>query len=449
MFRILLVEDNNEMRGALKSTLTLAGYAVTEAEHGRIAQNKLKLEEFDLVISDFQMAHMNGIELLKWIKENKNLPVILITGFSQLLETQTASSLGASGFLTKPFSYKEVLKVIQKVMAPDSSVTKIEDTDLSFCAIPIEDFVSGSGMQIGIYIKLGPKKYIRIAHQGDEVPNDKVEAYKEKGVHFLYAKKDDFGRFIGFNLNLSKILKDDDQVSAEKKTRFMRYTTGLILENTAVKGINKNAFDQASNSLNSYMSLITDSSDLFQVLQALNGENDRLYSHSLAVSIYSVMLAKQLGWKSQPNLFKLTTAGLFHDIGEKEIDSEITAKKFDSLTLDEKKKFEAHCDRGRAMLLELTDIPADVVQIVHEHHECYSGRGYPRQLKKESIHPLARVIAVADKFCNYALKSSRSSGCDAETAFRHVEESHKDEIDPEILEALRAMCQPAPTNLNV
>ena len=443
MFRILLVDDDMDMRQAMRTTLSQAGYAITEAEHGRIAQNFLKTEKFDLVISDFQMPQMNGVELLTWIKGNVNIPVILITGFSHILETQSAFDMGAAGFLTKPFSYREVLQTIQKVLAPTDANQSLEDTEASFCQIPIDDFVSGSGMQISIYIKLSEKKFIRISHQGDEVATDKVETYKSKGVNYLYAKREDFSRLVGFNLNLSKLVQNDPNVSAEKKARFLQYTTALIMENTAIKGVQKNAFEHANNSLNTYMSLVANSSDLFQVLQALDSNDDWLYAHSLGVSMYSLMIGKRLGWKGQSTLFKLSTAALFHDIGEKELPKEITQKPKESLTLEERKIFETHSERGRNILVELNEVPADILQIVYEHHEDCLGRGYPKQTKKEKIHPLAKVIAVADRFCNYAIKSPRSQGCDAAKAIELMEKHDAHQLDVYCFAALKAVCDPS------
>lgn len=189
MLRVLVVDDQRGMREALRALLAGGGHDVTEAENGKVAQEILESDNFDLVISDIQMPHVNGVELLAWIKARKAIPVILVTGFSHILETQQAFDLGAADFLIKPFSYKDITRAIDRLFAPKPAVAEYDGPATAYCRIPIEDFVSGASVQINIYIKLSDSKYIRVAHAGDQIPTDRVENYKAKGLAYLYAEK--------------------------------------------------------------------------------------------------------------------------------------------------------------------------------------------------------------------------------------------------------------------
>lgn len=60
------------------------------------------------------MPYLNGVELLEWIVQHKKTPVILMTGFSHILETQKAYELGASSFITKPFKDADIATAIKK-----------------------------------------------------------------------------------------------------------------------------------------------------------------------------------------------------------------------------------------------------------------------------------------------------------------------------------------------
>src|SRR5690242_19498858 len=101
--RLMVVDDNDVFRSALKICLEDAGYEVVVAENGKAASEILGLRDFKAVISDIRMSPIDGIELLKFIKTSSTTPVILMTGFSDLLETHQATQLGAAGFLSKPF----------------------------------------------------------------------------------------------------------------------------------------------------------------------------------------------------------------------------------------------------------------------------------------------------------------------------------------------------------
>ena len=87
MNRILLVDDDEIFRKALQKNLENLGFEVNPAQNGKEAVEVLQRTTFDLVISDIRMPEMDGIELTKYIKANLKLPIILITGFAEILET--------------------------------------------------------------------------------------------------------------------------------------------------------------------------------------------------------------------------------------------------------------------------------------------------------------------------------------------------------------------------
>ena len=115
--RILVVDDDATLRHALRIILMKENYNVTEAEDGKVAQELMEKADFDLVISDIKMPRLDGVALFEWNKKTKNIPTILITGFSDLLETQEAFNLGVKEFLAKPFDAKEILKAIHCLLS--------------------------------------------------------------------------------------------------------------------------------------------------------------------------------------------------------------------------------------------------------------------------------------------------------------------------------------------
>ena len=108
MAKILLVDDDISFRGALMATLEIAGHDITSAENGLEALEVLKENKFDLIISDIQMPKMNGVDLTKEVRKNSQIPIILITGFSQIFETKQAFEIGANDFIPKPFEREDI-----------------------------------------------------------------------------------------------------------------------------------------------------------------------------------------------------------------------------------------------------------------------------------------------------------------------------------------------------
>ena len=440
--KILIVEDNSDMRRAMKEVIRLAGYEPAEAENGKIARELISIYNPDLIISDFQMPYFDGLELLKWVKANKPTPFILVTAFGHILETQEAFAAGADDFFTKPFKASDILASVRKILFPEKKEEQLkENLDLVYCRIPIEDFVSHEQVRVNIHIRLSEKKYVRVAHKGDVVPMDRVDNYKTKGVNYLYAQKDDFAQLVGFNIKIAQSITPRAGFSFEKKANFLRYTTETLMEDIAVNGIDRESFENAQSCMKSFMSLITESFTMCELLNALNGHANWLYAHSLGVSVYSIMIGKKMGWNSSITFFKLGIAGLFHDIGQKEISPEILEKTRPELSQLERKMYETHPSRGQEILQSLREIPNEILQVVGDHHETNLGQGYPQRLTKEKIHPLAKIIAVADWFCYESLKSPFTPGCDAQTAISRISQNQISNFDKQALMALTSLCR--------
>ncbi len=435
--KILIVDDNEDLRRALVEIVESGGYEVRVAEDGEVGRAIYDTDRPDLVLTDLKMPNMNGFELLKYVRAAGKTPVVLMTAFGHIIETKRAFDMGADDFFTKPLKGEEILASIRKCLGEEKKAPP-ENIEKMYCRIPVQDFVSHEVLRMNVHVRLSPTKYVRVAHKGDHVPPERVETYKAKGVTYLYVHKDDFAMLVGFNLKLARKVSGDSNIDFLKRANFMRYTTETILEQIAVKGVDEQAYEDAKDCMKSYIQLISDSYTITDMLDSLNSHADWIYAHSLGVSVYSIMIARKLGWTSSNTFFKLGMAALLHDIGLKEVDPEILSAPRHTLNHETRNIYETHTVRGREILAALREIPDEVIQIVNQHHEACHGRGYPARLSQEKIHPLAKIVAVADSFCYEALKTPHSDACDAGTAIRRMDSSHG--FDPAVFEALRSQC---------
>ena len=119
MKHILIVDDEPNNQRILNYTLTKAGFSTSIASNGEAALKLLNNTEPDLAIVDFAMPVMDGITLLKKIRDTvkfKTLPIIILTGSGDDRERIQAEELGIQGFLTKPSSTKMVLEVVNGIL---------------------------------------------------------------------------------------------------------------------------------------------------------------------------------------------------------------------------------------------------------------------------------------------------------------------------------------------
>lgn len=116
--RVLIVDDSDVLRKIVSFNLTKEGFIVEEARDGLEALEKLKANKPDLVILDIMMPHLNGFEVLKRMRadpELSNIPVIILTAKGGENDAKTALSIGANGFLTKPFSPVKLVEEVRRV----------------------------------------------------------------------------------------------------------------------------------------------------------------------------------------------------------------------------------------------------------------------------------------------------------------------------------------------
>ncbi len=125
---IIVVEDNDTMRLGIVESLRRDGYKVTPYEDGPSALKDLNFKHADVAIVDLRMEPLNGIEVLKKIKEiNPSTEVLMISAYGKIEDAVEAMKLGASDFLTKPFSPDELRIRVKKIFEKIQSHKKIED----------------------------------------------------------------------------------------------------------------------------------------------------------------------------------------------------------------------------------------------------------------------------------------------------------------------------------
>jgi CRP-like cAMP-binding protein/CheY-like chemotaxis protein len=230
MKKILLIEDNFEMRENIAEILELADYEVHIAENGKVGVEKAKKELPHIIICDVMMPELDGYGVLYMLGKNtatRNIPFIFLTAKSEQSDFRKGMNMGADDYLTKPFDETELLEAIERRLQKHQQfVHTPQEQNLEV----LEDFIE-KARGLDELEQLSKNRKVRtfkkkdiIFHEGDH-PNHlyfltkgKVKTYKinEDGKEFvteLYRE----GDYIGF----MSLLEDEeyhDTASAMEET---------------------------------------------------------------------------------------------------------------------------------------------------------------------------------------------------------------------------------------
>src|SRR5581483_2478799 len=130
----MIIEDDADIRGIVRTLLTNEGYLVEEAEDGRIALERVFLTKPDLILVDLRLPGLDGTEVCKRVRAGRmETPIIVISAAKEEFDKVLLLELGADDYLVKPFGARELLARIKAVMRrvkPDQSLRSFGSIDV-------------------------------------------------------------------------------------------------------------------------------------------------------------------------------------------------------------------------------------------------------------------------------------------------------------------------------
>lgn len=137
--RILVVDDELQLRRVLMSTLSALGFIVAGVESGEAALEKVREQKFDLILLDINMPGLNGLETCRAMRARSSVSILMLTVRNRAEDKILALDSGADGYVAKPFDVNELLARIRAALrrAPVSAfgetrVLRLEDLEVSF-----------------------------------------------------------------------------------------------------------------------------------------------------------------------------------------------------------------------------------------------------------------------------------------------------------------------------
>src|SRR5665213_3239953 len=173
---ILVVDDEPQLRRAMKATLTDLGYSVMEAKTGEEALEVLRRDPADLILLDLNMPGIGGLETCRAIRETSELPIIVLSVHNTERDKVEALDAGADDYVTKPFGIQELLARIRAAMrrmpSGEAGDRVVVNADLEI------DFAARRVTVRGKAVRLTPKEFgllkFLVDHANKAIPHRKL-----------------------------------------------------------------------------------------------------------------------------------------------------------------------------------------------------------------------------------------------------------------------------------
>ena len=156
MARILIIEDEKPMAEAISYTLEREGYETNIATDGESGWRLCQGDDYDLVILDLMLPSLDGLEILRRVRQESDIPILIQTAKDSEIDRVVGLELGADDYVTKPFNMRELVARVKAILRR-STVAPADEKEPSF--------VEGGDIRIDVY-----RHQVKIRGEAVEVP---------------------------------------------------------------------------------------------------------------------------------------------------------------------------------------------------------------------------------------------------------------------------------------
>jgi len=486
---ILIVDDEEHIRRLCSEILKRKSYQTVAVASAKAALEMIRSQHFDLLLTDISMPGMDGLELLRTVKESqKEIAAVIMTGYGTVDNAVQSLRLGVQGFVIKPFSQQELIKSIEdalekhrllhenmrlKLLVPLFEVGKTLLSDLHLTSL-LETFAL-------VVLKETRSDAAAVMLMDDRANGFKSETFVVPPEVFpaetILRIREVVGPWALEN-RIPLILVDQDSLTIEMRSLLNRCglsslvampflskdrVIGLLV---LCKKIGHASYNQSDLELTSILSgqatIAIENAKLFGMIQTKNRELEDFYfetvsalAHAIEVKdVYTgghgdrlvdlaIAIAKRLRVPQEETIW-LKYAAALHDIGKIGVKETILTKP-GKLTAEEYDEMKTHPAKGAEILKEVKFL-APVVPIVYHHQERYDGKGYPAGLAGNAIPIGSRIVAVLDAFDAMTTNRPYRKGLPMDVALGELRRHSGLQFDPEVVDAFLQVVSDIPNS---
>lgn len=443
---VLYIEDESSVRENIVIFLDSIFNQVVSASNGLEGLQQYKSMFFDIVITDVFMPQMNGIAMVKKIKElNPKQSVIITSACEESDYLLELINLGISHFLLKPLQTENMLKTFYEVVANIYNQRKVQE--------------------ITNHLRKELLHQTTLLEQYKEVVDlSTIVAQTDIEGNIIYVN-DAFCKTTGYSAEDIMYQNFNIIRHPDMSNEFYKNLWDTILQKKSWRGIIKNINKDGNyyiidstikpivdefGDITNFISLSHDITELFDLndeiwqtqhemllVLAEIGEtrSQEMGNHVKRVAKYAKLLAELYGL-TEEEIKLIYSASPMHDIGKIGIPDNILLKP-GTLEPHEYELMKSHSEIGYAILRQSNRPLLEAAAIIaHQHHEKWDGTGYPNKLQEDDIHIYGRIVAIADVFDALACNRVYKSAWTLEETIQYIQQERGKHFDPRLVDVM-------------
>jgi len=376
----------------------------------------------------------NGKDVFEYVEKELVVPVAAYAKNS--VESKRSIELyGVERVISKPFSVaNELVQILVSTKREERVDTGVFEDD--YCGLFLDDFLFIKKCPFDLYCRINDTKAVKILHAYDEINREMLVRIKQKGVSRIFLKRNDYRKFIAINA-----YSETKGLEGKERLQWIQNSSNTILNDLYHNEMNLDRFFAAKQVVEATLDLVADNGLMFDLIKTLSEMDNDVYKHSLGMSIYSVLIASKMEMTEPRIKFRLSIAGLFADIGFRRLPTELLEKSRILYNNRDQSEYNRHVDYSVEIMKAVDGLPEEILQVISQHHENLDGSGFPRRMTKFNMHPLSKILRVADEFCFLTIKTRNNknilSPINALEEFRKSYNSNK--YDPDAIRGLEML----------
>lgn len=398
--KIAIVDDESELAETMNEYLNSNGFDSVFFTNPNLLLEFIKKEPLAVIFSDMKMPEKSGVDLLHSIR-SLNLAqkprFVLMSGHIHNSDYKDLYELGVDEIVSKPFDFKDITTVVNLFL--ENGISE-GSSDINFFAISIMDFINSTNNNFDIFLKID-KKFICVAQKGQPLTKVRIEQLFKKGLEKIYLRQNDFLKYSEIQLRLTEPTSLS-KLDVIKRKKLISHFVDVIAKSSLVCEHNSVMIEKAVSNFENLTFAFSLNDTIFNCLNKIKSAENVFVERAALQSVLASAAAYSWGWTSTKIQSKIVLAGLFCDIGMRELPHLQTKKRFD-FELKDIQDFESHPERGAKILQTIPGIPHEIVMVARQHHENDNGKGFPYRLKKDQLHPISRIVHVVSDFLDLIL----------------------------------------------